>query len=61
MIETNTCYNENCLDTMAKMAILNKRNWIGSEISEEYCKIIEERINIGYRELEDIKSQLTLF
>jgi site-specific DNA-methyltransferase (adenine-specific) len=29
--------------TTAKMAILNKRNWIGSEISEEYCKIIERR------------------
>ncbi len=51
MIEINT----------AKMAILEERNFIGSEISEEYCKIIEERINIGYRELEGIKSQLTLF
>lgn len=30
--------------TTAKMAIPNGRNWIGSEISEEYCKIIEERI-----------------
>ena len=30
--------------TTAKMAILNKRNWIGSEISDEYCKIIERRI-----------------
>ena len=30
--------------TTAKMAVLNKRNWIGSEISEEYCKIIERRI-----------------
>ena len=30
--------------TTAKMAILNKRSWIGSEISEEYCKIIERRI-----------------
>ena len=30
--------------TTAKMAILNKRNWIGSEISEEYCKIIERRL-----------------
>lgn len=30
--------------TTAKMAILNGRNWIGSEISEEYCKIIEERV-----------------
>ena len=47
--------------TTAKMAILEERNFIGSEMSEEYCKIIEERINIGYRELEDIKSQLTLF
>ena len=31
--------------TTAKMAILNKRNWIGSEISEEYCQIIERRID----------------
>lgn len=30
--------------TTAKMAIINKRNWIGSEISKEYCKIIERRI-----------------
>lgn len=30
--------------TTAKMAIINKRNWIGSEISEEYCKIIERRL-----------------
>ena len=29
--------------TTAKMAILNNRNYIGSEISEEYCKIIENR------------------
>lgn len=31
--------------TTAKMAKLNNRNWIGSEISEEYCEIIEKRIN----------------
>jgi site-specific DNA-methyltransferase (adenine-specific) len=30
--------------TTAKMSILNNRNWIGSEISTEYCKIIEERL-----------------
>ena len=30
--------------TTGKMAILNNRNWIGSEISKEYCKIIERRI-----------------
>ena len=31
--------------TTAKMAIVNKRNWIGSEISKEYCEIAEKRIN----------------
>ena len=31
--------------TTAKMAIKNNRNYIGSEISEEYCKIIEQRLN----------------
>lgn len=30
--------------TTAKMSILNNRNWIGSEISKEYCDIIENRI-----------------
>jgi site-specific DNA-methyltransferase (adenine-specific) len=30
--------------TTAKMALVNKRNFIGSEISKEYCKIAEERI-----------------
>jgi len=30
--------------TTAKMAILNNRNWIGSEISKEYCEIAEKRI-----------------
>ena len=30
--------------TTGKMAILNNRNWLGSELSEEYCKIIERRI-----------------
>ena len=32
--------------TTARMAILNKRNWIGSEISEEYCEITEKRIQV---------------
>ena len=31
--------------TTAKMAILNNRNYIGSEISKEYIKIAEKRIN----------------
>lgn len=31
--------------TTAKMAIINNRNWVGSEVSKEYCKIAEKRIN----------------
>jgi site-specific DNA-methyltransferase (adenine-specific) len=31
--------------TTAKMSIINKRKWIASETSLDYCKIIEERIN----------------
>ena len=31
--------------TTAKMSILNNRNWIGSEISKEYCDIGNERIS----------------
>jgi len=31
--------------TTAKIAILNKKNWIGSEISKEYCDIITRRLN----------------
>ena len=34
--------------TTAKMAIINKRNWIGSEISSEYCEIIQRRITAQY-------------
>ena len=30
--------------TTAKMSILNNRNYIGSEISKEYCDIIHERL-----------------
>ena len=30
--------------TTAKTALLNDRNWIGSEISSEYCELIEKRI-----------------
>ena len=31
--------------TTAKMALVNKRNFIGSEISEEYCKIANKRLD----------------
>ena len=36
--------------TTAKMSILNNRNWTGSEISSEYCEIIEERIKKARKE-----------
>ena len=36
--------------TVAKMSILNNRNWIGSEISSEYCNMIEERIKKAWEE-----------
>lgn len=32
--------------TTAKMSILNKRNYIGFELSKEYCDISEERISM---------------
>lgn len=31
--------------TTAKMSITNNRQWIGSEMSYEYCEIIKERLN----------------
>ena len=37
--------------TTAKMCILNNRNWIGSEISNEYCNIIEERIKKTWEDI----------
>ena len=30
--------------TTAKMSIINKRKWIGSEMSSEYCDILHERL-----------------
>lgn len=36
--------------TVAKISILNNRNWIGSELSNEYCNIIEERIKKAWEE-----------
>jgi len=32
--------------TTAKMAMINKRNYIGSEISKEYCEIAEHRLKM---------------
>ena len=49
--------------TVAKMSILNNRNWIGSEISNEYCDIIEARIKKAWEEKRKEKdlTQKTLF
>ena len=32
--------------TTAKLSHILKRNWIGSEISKEYCEIANKRIDI---------------
>ena len=40
--------------TTAKMAMLNKRNYIGSEISEEYVKIAEKRLSSSIASLQEI-------
>ena len=29
------------------MAVMNRRRWIGSEISGEYCRMIDERMGRG--------------
>jgi DNA modification methylase len=42
------------------MAILNNRNYIGSEISSEYCNIIQERIKKALEE-QVKKKEYTLF
>jgi DNA modification methylase len=49
--------------TVAEVSILNNRNWIGSEISSEYCNIIEERIKKAWEEKRKEKdlTQKTLF
>ena len=49
--------------TTAKMSILNNRNWIGSEISSEYCEIINEEVNKAREEKRKEKdlTQKTLF
>ncbi|MDU9703696.1 site-specific DNA-methyltransferase, partial [Helicobacter pylori] len=36
--------------TVAKTSILNNRNWVGSEISNEYCNIIEEEVKKALEE-----------
>jgi DNA modification methylase len=53
-IQINASTNENdiVLDpfmgsgTTAKVSVINDRNWIGSEISEEYCNILNTRLKL---------------
>ena len=44
--------------TTGKMAYLNKRNWIGCEINEEYCKIIEERIKKAKKDAPNVSDNV---
>ena len=44
------------VERLPKMSILNNRNWVGSEISNEYCNIIEERIKKAWEEKRKRKS-----
>ena len=41
--------------TTLKMAILNSRNYIGSEISKEYCEISEKRILETKSDIDNLK------
>lgn len=38
--------------TTAKMALQTNRSYIGFEISEDYCKIAEERVSLSQRQIE---------
>ena len=42
--------------TTGKISVLLKRNWIGSEISKEYCDIAEKRIG-KYKEIKIITNE----
>jgi DNA modification methylase len=44
--------------TTAVSAIKNGRNWIGSEISAEYCDIANKRIQDAMEELKSKPTQL---
>ena len=44
--------------TTAKMAHVYKRNWIGSELSKEYLKDAENRLNEAQKRLTEAQKQL---
>ena len=39
--------------TTSKMCILDKRNYIGSELSKEYCDIEKERLSLINKEIKN--------
>ena len=61
--------NEKCLvydcfagsGTTIKMSIINKRKWIASEISSEYCDLIKHRINPNNFEKVEERGQINLW
>jgi len=46
--------------TTAKMAIVNGRNWIGSEIGTEYCTLIEKRISKTVKKVREQQAAVKL-
>ena len=46
--------------TTAKMAMLNDRNYIGFELSEEYCNVSRQRIDIVQRQSTMFQKQMEL-
>jgi len=40
--------------TTAKMAVLNNRNWVGSEISDDYCLLIRQRVKDAMKAKETV-------
>ena len=46
--------------TTAKMCLINKRKFIGTEISEEYCQISKQRLELSEKMTEQSKEDLKL-
>lgn len=52
-MQINKIYCEDCRGTTAKMAHLQNRNWIGSELSQDY-------VDLAYKRLEPYLAQTKL-
>ena len=46
--------------TTAKMAVLNGRHYIGFDISEEYCRIAEQRVREATEKQEEVTEEWML-